>query len=90
MNDLATTTNDLFQLGNKIAQVYTRRLLAAQKSFVSSFQATAKSLATTDGKNGNIGQAWCRLRDSDWLQRWVLFGDTLRQRGNNYLAHERG
>jgi pimeloyl-ACP methyl ester carboxylesterase len=23
------------------------------------------------------------------LQRWVLFGDTIRQRGNNYLAHER-
>ena len=25
----------------------------------------------------------------DWFQRCVLFWDTLRQRGNNFLAHER-
>jgi pimeloyl-ACP methyl ester carboxylesterase len=25
----------------------------------------------------------------DWLQRWILFCDTLRERGNNFLRHER-
>ena len=26
---------------------------------------------------------------ADWIERWVLFCDTLRQRGNNFLEHER-
>jgi hypothetical protein len=89
MNNVAKASRDLSLLGTKIADVYTRRALAAQKSFVSSIEATAKSLATPAGVNtADIWQAWC-IYATDCLQRWMLFADTLRQRGNNFLAHER-
>ena len=33
------------------------------------------------------GLAWPQYLVDAW-QRWVLFWDTLRERGNNYLEHE--
>jgi hypothetical protein len=33
MHDLAKTTTDLFQLGNKITRLYTHRVLTAQQAF---------------------------------------------------------
>ena len=34
MNDFARTVSDLFQLGGKIAHLYTKRVLTAQKECV--------------------------------------------------------
>jgi pimeloyl-ACP methyl ester carboxylesterase len=89
MDALTKSSNDLFQLGIKIGQLYTRRALAAQDAFVSSVQTAAKDLSAGGATvPGNWWQAWNSYA-IDWLQRWVLFGDTLRQRGNNFLAHEK-
>jgi pimeloyl-ACP methyl ester carboxylesterase len=90
MIDFARTATDLFQLGNKIAHLYTHRVLAAQNAFFSSTCETA-SEALTAVPVGSPEAAWqaCASYATDWLQRWVLFWDTLRQRGNNFLEHER-
>ncbi len=90
MNDFAKTATDLVQLGNRIAHLYTHRLLAAQKAFISSAQEAAGEAlsAAAAGDTAGAWQAWAGYV-TDWLQRGVLFWDTLRQRGNNFLEHER-
>jgi pimeloyl-ACP methyl ester carboxylesterase len=89
MNDMSRRASDLLQLGTKIGQLDTRRVLTAQKNFASSVEAIAKARpAPTDVTKGDLWQAWSNYA-TDWLQRCVLFGDTLRQRGNNFLAHEK-
>jgi pimeloyl-ACP methyl ester carboxylesterase len=86
----ATMASDLFRLGSKIAHVYTSRVLAAQKAYLSSAQAAAAETLTAlpVGESRGAGPAWTAYT-TDWAQRWVLFWDTLRQRGNNFLEHER-
>jgi pimeloyl-ACP methyl ester carboxylesterase len=90
VNDLATTATDLFKLGGKIAELYTRRVFNAQNSFFSQAQtATTQALtATPASKPEDAWRAWSAYA-TDWPQRCVLFWDTLRQRGNNFLEHER-
>jgi hypothetical protein len=90
VNDLATTATDLFKLGGRIADLYTRRVFRAQNTFFSQVQtATAQALtATPASKPEDAWRAWTSYA-TDWPQRCVLFWDTLRQRGNNFLEHER-
>jgi pimeloyl-ACP methyl ester carboxylesterase len=90
MNDFARTAADLFKLGSKIAHLYTRRLLAAQKAFLDSARAAAGEIlrAVPVADPGGACQAWGTYA-TDLLQRGVLFWDTVRQRGNNFLEHER-
>jgi pimeloyl-ACP methyl ester carboxylesterase len=87
MNDLATATADLFRLGWKIGHLYTRRILAAQHAFFSTFQEAAAESLTSVPETQSPGAWPAYVTDS--IQRWVLFWDTLRQRGNNFLEHER-
>lgn len=88
MNDITSTATDLFQLGSKIAHRYTERILTAQKSFLTSVQAAAQSLAVLPVADPwGAWQAWTRYA-ADWFQRGVLFWDTVRQRGNNFIEHE--
>jgi pimeloyl-ACP methyl ester carboxylesterase len=80
---------ELFRLMSKIAQVYTTKVAAAQQAFVSHLQAAAEDLTSPPG--GDSPGAWEAgpAYVTDWLQRWVLFWDTLRQRGNEWIEHER-
>jgi pimeloyl-ACP methyl ester carboxylesterase len=87
MYDLTTTAADLFRLSWKIGHLYTRRVLAAQQAFLSPVhEAAAESLQTVAA--GAAPWAWPAYV-TDSVQRCVLFWDTLRQRGNNFLEHER-
>ncbi len=86
MNDLATIVTDLFQLGSKITQVVTRRVVDAQLALISSAEEAFENLPALPV--AEPGKAWASYA-TDWFQRWVLFWDTLRQRGNNFLEHER-
>jgi hypothetical protein len=90
MNDFARMVTDLFQLGSKITRLYTNKLLAAQNAFLSAAQAAAAETisAVPVGQPGGALQVWARYA-TDCFQRGVLFWDTLRQRGNNFLEHER-
>jgi pimeloyl-ACP methyl ester carboxylesterase len=90
MNDFARTATDLFQLGSKITRLYTDKLLAAQNTFLSATQAAATETMSAVPVGQSVGalQAWASYA-TDCFQRGVLFWDTLRQRGNNFLEHER-
>jgi pimeloyl-ACP methyl ester carboxylesterase len=90
MSDFPSTAFELFQLGGKVARLYTHRLLAARDAFVSTAgAAAAESLnALSAGDPATALQA-CAAYTPDWFQRWPLFWDTLRQRGNNFIEHER-
>jgi pimeloyl-ACP methyl ester carboxylesterase len=90
MNDAVRIATSVFQLGCKITPLYTLRLLSAQNAFLSSAQtAAAETLsAIPAGKEENTWQAWTNYV-IDSFQRSILFWDTLRQRGNNFLEHER-
>jgi pimeloyl-ACP methyl ester carboxylesterase len=89
MMDFAKTATDLFQLSTKIAHLYTHRALEAQRAFVASTQAAVKTVAAASaGEPAGMWQAWTAYV-TDSLQRGILFWDTLRQRGNNFVEHER-
>ena len=87
MTDFAATASNLFQLGNKIVHLYTHRVLDAQNAYVSSTLAAAAGTMTALPAGNPFG-AWTAYA-TDACQRRVLFWDTLRQRGNNFLEHER-
>lgn len=78
---------DLLSLAWKVGYLYTRRVCAAQQSFLDHAHEAAAKLAPA-GPTSNPWQAWAAY-GIDWVQRWVLFWDTLRQRGNNFVEHER-
>jgi pimeloyl-ACP methyl ester carboxylesterase len=90
MHNFAQAATDLFRLGSRIAGVYTRRVLDAQHAFLSQTQTAAAGVLTAPaaGSAGGPLPAWPAYA-TDWLQRWVLFWDTLRQRGNDFVEHER-
>jgi pimeloyl-ACP methyl ester carboxylesterase len=82
-------TAGLANLMCKVGHLYARRVLAAQQAFLSHVQEAAESFVSTPpAAPENPWQAWAAYA-ADWLQRWVLFWDTLRRRGNNFLEHER-
>jgi pimeloyl-ACP methyl ester carboxylesterase len=89
MMDFAKTATDLSQLGNKLAHLYTHRALEAQRAFVANTRAAVKTVAAAAvGEPAGAWQGWATYL-TDALQRGVLFWDTLRQRGNNFVEHER-
>jgi pimeloyl-ACP methyl ester carboxylesterase len=80
---------DLAQLESKLAALYARRSKAAFAAF--SDKAQSATMAWTDSGTTPSPQPW-RDVTSYWLdfaQRSVLFWDTLRQRGNGWLEHEK-
>jgi pimeloyl-ACP methyl ester carboxylesterase len=90
MIDFAKTATNFLNLGRKISEVYTRKMLDAHRAFYSRAQtAAAEAMGTFPvGGAGEACQAWAGYA-TDCIQRWVLFWDTLRQRGNNFVEHER-
>lgn len=78
--DVATKVSLLFQKRIKIAQEhYTKRVEAAHKQHAAAV--TAKAPQPLD-----LLTSWYRY-SVDIAQRSVLFWDTLRQRGNNFIDH---
>jgi pimeloyl-ACP methyl ester carboxylesterase len=90
MYDFARVATDLFKLGSRIAKLYTRRVLTAEKAFFDSTQTAAAQTVTAlpDARAVGVAPSWAGYV-TDCCQRCVLFCDTLRQRGNNFLEHER-
>ncbi len=90
MKDLSQTATDCFQLAENITHVGTRRMLAAQNAFLNSAEEAAheaRSAIAADSFTG-LWRAWSEYT-TDFFERGVLFWDTLRQRGNNFVEHER-
>ncbi len=92
MKDQTSKLVHSHELSAKVAQLLTRRAKTAQERFAERVQnAAEKQMAQA---SASPVMPWDLWRDwqgyaVDFAQRSILFWDTLRQRGNNYLAHER-
>jgi pimeloyl-ACP methyl ester carboxylesterase len=96
MNNGTKMATGLFKLGYKITDIYARRLCAAQHAlraaqhaYWSNVEAAADAEAAAPvGESTSAWSAWLEY-STDCCQRGVLFWDTIRQRGNDFLEHER-
>jgi pimeloyl-ACP methyl ester carboxylesterase len=90
MSTTIQTTADLCCLTDRIGRLFTRRLFDAQARFNARLPEAIPTRAMSHGvpTPGNVCQAWSSYV-TDMAQRSVLFWDTIRQRGNRYLEHER-
>jgi hypothetical protein len=92
MKDSVAQLTETRKFSAKVGQVFQKRLQLAQQRFTERVQKTyQEQLAGLVGRPAAPWEIW-----SDWLQystdfvqRSVLFWDTLRQRGNNFVEHEK-
>jgi pimeloyl-ACP methyl ester carboxylesterase len=80
-------TADLFDLMGKIGRLYTTRALGAQKAFLDHMQKAAVEQKQPVGALSENPMQALASYATDFAQRAVLFGDILRERGNNYIEH---
>jgi pimeloyl-ACP methyl ester carboxylesterase len=79
----------LGDLTGKIGQLFVNRIINAQKDFMGHMQRAIvdrKSMEST--VSGNPVQDWGSYV-TDFAQRSALYWDTMRERGNNYIEHEK-
>jgi pimeloyl-ACP methyl ester carboxylesterase len=79
-------------VSTKIAALFQRRTATAQENFNrrvrEAYESRLADLATKPMSPWDIWTDWYRY-SIDFAQRSVLFWDTIRERGNNYLEHVR-
>ena len=75
-------------ISTKVSLVFQKRARLAQERFAERLR-EAYGEAATEGKGLASSTAWVGWSDYclDFAQRSILFWDTLRQRGNNYVEH---
>lgn len=88
---LQTSLNELAQLQTKLAQVYQERGSRAVERYIAAIMAASEPTRDAAARAMTPTDFW---RDAsrywlDFTQRSILFWDTLRQRGNNWLEHEK-
>ena len=90
MSDLNTTIDRATQISRNVAGTYDRRLRAALERYAGRLRQAGLAAVASPVAPRSPLDAWQDAWDYgiDSAQRAVLFWDTLRQRGNNYLAHE--
>lgn len=92
VTDLGKQLSRSYDIATKVTQVLQKRTLTARNRFTRRVQkAYTTELADLVSKPMSPWEAlneWSRY-SIDFAQRSVLFWDTLRQRGNQYLEHER-
>ncbi len=90
MADLNTTIDRAQQISRSVGTLLERRLRAARDRYVGHMQRAGTEFMTSATAPRNPVEAWqdAARYGVDLLQRSVLFWDTLRQRGNQWLAHE--
>src|SRR5436305_1140382 len=99
MSPYATKAGELVRLGGKIGNLYGRRLATARRGFWSTIDdgivgalkpsdSSGKSAPAVAGHMPRLAHEWLAYA-VDCVQRSVLFCDTIRQRGNIFVEHER-
>ena len=88
--DLQDTAAKLARVQSKLTEVYQGRCSSAWERYLEAANAAGaawleQTRAATPLDFWRDSQAYCL----DFMQRSVLFWDTLRQRGNNWLEHEK-
>ena len=80
--DVATKVSLLLQKRLKLAQEhYTARVEQAYRDY-------SEAISATPAQPADMWTSWYRY-GVDFMQRSVLFWDTMRQRGNNFIEHTR-
>ena len=81
---------DLGQLPSKVGRLFSKRLLDAETRFVSRFPGSEarQVIPSVPVFPWETWQDWSKYL-TDAAQRSILFWDTIRRRGNQYLDHER-
>jgi pimeloyl-ACP methyl ester carboxylesterase len=77
-------------LQTRVAEVYQGRCVSAAQSYLTATDAASRAWLEA-AQPADPVRAWTDAVSywSDFTQRSILFWDTLRQRGNNWLAHEK-
>src|SRR5271157_862781 len=86
MNTIMQSAAELPRLCGKVGRLYTRRLQDAHARFTERFPGTA-SMPHHRAAPGDLLRDWTSYT-TDAAQRSLLFWDTIRRRGNQYLEHE--
>ena len=86
MNDVTKGVAANQEIAAPLANLYQERIAAAQQRFVAQMY---KALASqSPAAFQDLSQDALRYA-ADWTQRWILSWNALRQRGNDFLDHER-
>src|SRR5690349_7692830 len=92
MPNLNQTIDRSLQISRSVASVFERRMRTASQAYASRIREARNAYAnvTTPAANLNPQHAFQQWFEYgvDFAQRSVLFFDTLRMRGNNWIAHE--
>ena len=87
-NELIASVADT---ADKVSRVFQKRMETAQKRFRERVKKSCEDhlapLMKTPVTPWDFGRQWVEY-STDFAQRWVLFWDTLRNRGNNFIALE--
>ena len=90
MPNLNQTIDRSLQISRSVASVYSRRVREATEAYAASVRkAQAGYLQSSSAPRPmpQVLQDWTEYA-TDFAQRSILFWDTLRQRGNDWIAHE--
>ena len=90
MHDLNRTLDRSVRISRTVADLFQRRSTTANQRFAARMRTAYEAFAAAapNGKTpADIGRDWFAYQ-VDMVQRSMLFWDTLRQRGNQWLAHE--
>jgi pimeloyl-ACP methyl ester carboxylesterase len=91
MNELARKITNAQGVSSNVARLYQERLKTAQERFNERVKKAYENIATLMTKPVTPWDLWTNWIQyaTDFGQRWVLFWDTIRKRGNNFIEHER-
>lgn len=90
MHDLNRTLDRSVRISRSVADLFQRRSTTANQRFAARMKTAYEAFAAAAPKGktpADIGRDWFAYQ-VDAVQRSILFWDTLRQRGNQWLAHE--
>lgn len=92
MKNVYTQAVDIQNLAAKVSRLFQKRVQLAQERFNQSVQAAYREqMAEVIAKPLSPWEIWTNWLQysTDFAQRSILFWDTLRQRGNHFVEHER-
>jgi pimeloyl-ACP methyl ester carboxylesterase len=92
MKDTTKEIAESQKLSTRVSQLFQKRMQLAQKRFNERVQEAYKEqIAHLIAKPASPWEIWTNWLQysTDFVQRSVLFWDTMRQRGNNFVQHER-
>jgi len=91
MNDLSDRVATVTDTADKVSRIFEKRMETAQQRFKErvkkAYDDHIVRLVKTPTTPWDFYAQWVQYT-TDFAQRWVLFWDTMRQRGNNFMAHE--